>query len=132
MKKSIIYAIIALVLFVASCKKDDKNTSNTSLQNKWGVESTSYNSVEDGVPLGSDDYTGVAADYVDFRKDNKVYSYVDQEYDTSDYKLLGSNQVIIDVDTFQIQTLTQSATTLYTKVIFDAQNYDEITIKLKR
>jgi hypothetical protein len=132
MKKFITCAVIASLLFIAGCKKDDKNTSNPSLQNKWGLESTSYNTVEDGVPVGPDNYTGVAADYVDFRKDNKVYSFVDQVYDTSDYQLVGSNKVVIDVDTFQIQTLTESASTLYEKIIFDPQNYEEITIKLKR
>jgi hypothetical protein len=124
--------IVIALLFIAGCKKDDKNTSNPSLQNKWGLESTSYNIVEDGVPVGPDNYTGVAADYVDFRKDNKVYSFVDQVYDTSDYQLLGSNKVVIDVDTFQIQTLTESASTLYEKITYDPQNYEEITIKLKR
>ena len=61
-----------------------------------------------------------------------MYSFVNQAYDTANYQLIGSSQVIIDVDTFQIQILTQSASTLYEKIIYDPSNYDEITIKLKR
>lgn len=77
-------------------------------------------------------YTGTQADYVDFRSDNKVYSSVAGILDTSAYQLLNNNKVQIDVDTFDIQSLTSTSAKLYSKVYDDDSTYLKITLDLKR
>jgi hypothetical protein len=77
-------------------------------------------------------YTGTPADYVDFRSDHKVYSSVASITDTSAYQILNNNKVVIDIDTFDIQSLTANSASLYSKVFDDDSTYSKITLNLKR
>src|SRR3982751_1288229 len=93
---------------VVSCdKKNDKPANNTlsKIQAKWKVGNVKYDYV------GEDDdytYTGVAADYIDFRTDGKVYTNIDNEKDTSAYKLVGDTKLVIDGDTSTIKSLSSN------------------------
>ena len=132
MKKSILYAAVITTLITAGCKKKNDEPPVASLQNKWGIVSLNFQAIEDGVTVDTFNYTGVAEDYIDFRSDNKVYSLIDGSEDTSAYQILNNNKVVMDVDTFDIQSLTLTYVKLYSKVYTDVNSYDESTINLKR
>lgn len=133
MKKLILsIAIITSLIIAASCKKDKDKTNSSLLINKWELVNTSYREVENGVEVYTDNYTGVAGDYVDFRSDNKVYYHSDGFDDVSDYKILGDGKVDIDGDTMEIRSLTKSSVTLYGKFYTNANSYEENTVNLKR
>jgi hypothetical protein len=128
MKKALFAMAIAAVTFTA-CKKDNEDSS---LQHKWGVVNTHFKDVFNGQTTFEDNYTGVSADYVDFRADNLVYTYIDGLYDTTSYQILANNKVMIDTETFDIQSLTSSNATLYEKTAASAATYSEVTLNLKR
>lgn len=86
--------------------KKNNNPSSPSLVGKWGLVNENIIDVENGIGVDTINYTVTQADYVDFRSDNKVYSSVAGILDTSAYQLLNNNKVQIDVDTFDIQSLT--------------------------
>ena len=77
---------------------------------------------------------GVAADYVDFRADGKVYSFTDGSADTSDYVLSGDTTIIITASgNLKIQTLTDHALKLYGREDDPStSSYFEETINLKK
>src|SRR4051812_17542869 len=107
MKKLMVSAaMLAAVVMVVSCdKKNDKPVNNTlsKIQAKWKVNNVKF---EEG---GEDStYTGVAADYIDFRTDSKVYTNIADEKDTSAYKLVNDTKLVIDTDTLNIKQLTSS------------------------
>lgn len=78
-----------------SCKKD-KATTLQKIQAKWSVES-----IIDHEHDPSFDTTittqGVPADYIDFRNDGKVYSFLDGSRDTSAYALSGDTTISINL-----------------------------------
>lgn len=132
MKKNILYAGIASVLIFAACKKNNDKPSSPSLVGKWSLVSENIIDVENGIGVDTINYTGNAADYVDFRSDHYVYSSVASITDTSAYQILNNNKVVIDIDTFDIQSLTATAASLYSKVFDDDSTYSKITLNLKR
>jgi hypothetical protein len=132
MKKSILYATVITTLIIAACKKNNDEPPVASLQNKWGIVSLNFQAIENEATVDTYNYTGVAEDYIDLRSDNKVYSLIDGSKDTSAYQILNNNKVVIDVDTFDIQSLILTSVKLYSKVYFDVNSYDENTINLKR
>ena len=79
-------------------------------------------------------YTGTAADYADFRADGKVYAFVNSNHDTSAYVKISNTKMWItnSSDTFDIQTLTDMDLKLYRKETYNAGEYYETTITLKK
>lgn len=133
MKKLILsIAIITSLIIAASCKKDKDKNNSSLLINKWELVNTSYREVENGVEVYTDNYTGVAGDYVDFRSDNKVYSHSDGFDDVANFKILNNNKVVIDEDTLEIQSLSSASVRLYRKWFEDVNSFEEITVNLKR
>ena len=132
MKKLILYSVLLTALLFAACKKNTDKPSSPVLQGKWGIVNEAVLDVENGTTVYTDNYTGVAADYIDFRSDNKVYSLVDGGMDTSAYKMLSNNRVLIDIDTLDILSLTASAANLHSKVYTGVNSYEELTVNLKR
>ncbi len=132
MKKNILHAVFLTALLFAACKKNNNNPSSPSLVGKWGLVNENIIDVENGIGVDTINYTVTQADYVDFRSDNKVYSSVAGILDTSAYQLLNNNKVQIDVDTFDIQSLTSTSAKLYSKVYDDDSTYSKITLDLKR
>ncbi len=133
MKKLILYTAIITTFVMAACKKNVDKPPVGSLQNKWGIVSLNFQEVEGGVTVGSFNYIGVEADYIDFRNENKVYSIIDGSVNTSAYHILNNNKVMIDVaDTLNLLSLTSTSVKLYNKDYTDVNSYDEITINLKR
>lgn len=98
---------LAVVASVSSCDKDDnaKPSTLSKIQAKWGIQNILLDF--DGT-VDDSTYTGVSADYIDFRTDSKVYSQVNNEKDTSAYKLVNDSTLVIDTDTARIQQLSGS------------------------
>jgi len=131
MKKITVYAFAIAIVIASACKKN-KDTSAVSLQGKWGLVNLSYQEIDNGVINFTYNYTGVAADYIDFRNDSKVYSFIDCANETVDYAIINNNKVMIDGDAFDIQTLTQTNCKLYQKNPATGTTYDETIVNLKR
>lgn len=129
MKKILFCIAIATVAFTA-CKKDKDKPA--SLVNKWSVVNTHIVEINNGLVFYDERYTGVAADYLDFRNDNKLYSSIDGSSDVVPYQLSGTDKVIIDGDTFTIQSLTLNSVRLYMREPATGNTYTEATVNLKR
>lgn len=116
MKKLMIpAAALAAVVMIVSCDKNNDKPANTTLQKiqaKWNVGSVKLSA-------GGEDstYTGIAADYVDFRTDGKVYTNVDNEKDTSSYSLVNDTKMLIDGDTAVIKQLSGSQFVFESKAV---------------
>lgn len=132
MKKLRVPAIlIAAVVFAVACDNDDdKGTSNNQakIQAKWGV--TSIQTLEVGVDTTN--YTGVAADYYDFRNDGKFYTQVGDQKDTATYKIIDNNKIVLDGDTADIKTLSGSQLVIWGKTIDAPSDTTIVTISLKK
>jgi hypothetical protein len=122
MKKLFLFSssVIMLAFIFESCKKDKDTSPATTLQKiqaKWSVESIIVHEYDPPSDL-TDTTQGVAVatDYVDFRTDGKVYSFLAGELDTSSYTLSGDTTIIVDLfANFKIQSLTDHVLKLYTK-----------------
>ncbi len=131
MKKIILYASL-LTASVFACKKNIDKPSSPSLIGKWGLVNENIIDVQNGIGIDTINYAGTPADYLDFRSDNKVYSLVAGIPDTSAYHVLNNNKVQIDIDTFDIQSLTSSSAKLFGKIYDDDSTYTDLTFNLKR
>ncbi|TKK66993.1 hypothetical protein FC093_15970 [Ilyomonas limi] len=99
-------AMLAAVVMVVSCDKDNDKPANTTLQKiqaKWNVTSIKLDAGEE-----DSTYTGVAADYIDFRTDGKVYTNVAGEKDTTAYSVVNDTKLVVDGDTAVIKQLSSS------------------------
>ena len=136
MKKIIpLLILVALgVFYLTACKKSDNQPKTTAqkVQGKWSLQSELLNEHV----AGKDNITttvGGPNDIIDFRTDGKVYSVVTGVEDTSTYTLSGDTKIILDGNqSYDIKALTSSSFIIYTKEIFGTEEYDEITISLKR
>lgn len=135
MKKAFLFIAItafSAILFSA-CKKDDvPATTAQKLQQKWNFEKTIDHGVQTGFPEYRDTLIGVAGEYVDFRTDNLVYSFVDGTYDTVSYSIISDSKLIVDGDTTDIQVLDNTQCRLYSKTYSSATDYFEFTVFLKK
>jgi len=129
MKKISLLFVLLLTLLTA-CKKEKEDNTH-ALQKKWSLVNTSFKEYNNGTMVYEDNYTGLPGDYLDFRTDNKLYTFITGANDVMDYKILDGNKVTIDGDTFDILTLNSSAATLYLKE-GSAANYSEVRLNLKR
>jgi hypothetical protein len=99
-------AMLAAVVMVVSCDKNNNPPSNNTLQKiqaKWNVTSVKMEIADE-----DSTYTGVAADYMDFRTDGKVYTNVANVKDTTPYSLVNDTKIVIDGDTAVIKQLGTS------------------------
>ena len=140
--KSIKTTLVALLLTAAilpwvSCKKGEPAIDSRSIlekiSGKWKLQSSVFNDFYSGTSHITT-YTGTAADYVDFRNDYKVYSFVNNNYDTSAFNFISPTKMYIDSlsNAFDIQTLTETNLKLYRKEIFTAGDYSESTVNFTR
>lgn len=126
--------IALLTFYLTACKKSDNQPKTTieKVQGKWSLQSEVLNEHL----AGHDNITttpGEANDIIDFRTDGKVYSVVTGIQDTSTYALSGDTKIILDgTQSYDIKALTSSSFIIYNKEIYGTDEYDEITISLKR
>lgn len=137
MMSKMLFLTGAVVLTFTSCKKNDEPSTNERVMGKWKIDNTKLNSVN-GSSVAVTTYTGVAADYVEFRADNKVYSSVNGGLDTTNYTV-ANNQITLNKNTpgsvpqtYDIKTLTSAVLELYAKNVVSATEYAELFINLKK
>ena len=83
-------ALLAIVL-ISACKKDKGKGVTEKLMNKWSlvqILDTVYPSTGSPVPTKYDAKTG---DYMDLRKDGKLYSFINTLNDTANYTYSEAN-----------------------------------------
>ena len=132
MKKTMIVLLAGTALFTA-CKKTDTTTTTTTQKvlGKWAIVSN----VSTEKFQGNEHTTttpGTAADFADFRTDGKIYSHSEGSFDTSSYKIVSDLLISIDGDTAQIKTLTSNSMVLYSKQMFNANDYTEDKTTFKK
>lgn len=123
MKKLLLFAMLLATVAMTSCSKSSSSTP--TLVGKWKVVNSI--SISSGY---TNTYTGVSADYVEFKTNGTVTSFVDGELTTTSYSVSGTNAVIDDVD-YSITTLTTSAATLYHTEGSGSSRY-QVTINLRK
>jgi hypothetical protein len=134
MKKVILLSLVAIAIF-ASCRKETTSSMSTTdlVQKKWRLVST-----QDVEYVGTTNVVdtiittpGATTDSIEFKSNNTaVYDFMGIT-DTISYQILSDTKMILDVDTFTINTLNLNdfVMTYYNRV--DTPNYDAI-ITLKR
>lgn len=129
--KKVMFGLMLSSLFFAACNKDDSiDDVANKLQNRWAVTDGLLFA---GAPVNDTIlyYTGTSADYFDFRSNGKVYSSLNGEIDTSDYRIIAGNKVVVDNDTSEIRILTNSKLQVFNKN-YDNPVVQELTINLSR
>lgn len=137
MKTKLLSIVLLISMAFIACKKEGPTTTSKStlekISGKWKLLSSVQNSFYSGTSHITT-YNGTAADYADFRNDYKVYSFVNNAYDTSAFGLISETKMYIDTysESFEIQKLTDGELKLYRKEIFSSGDYDESTINFAR
>ena len=134
MKKVILLSLVAIAIF-ASCRKETTSSMSTTemVQKKWGLIST-----QDVEYVGTTNvvdtiitYTYGTTDSIEFKSDNTAVANFMGMTDTISYQILSDTKMILDADTFTINTLTLNDFVMTYSNRVDTPNYDNI-ITLKR
>jgi hypothetical protein len=132
MKKLLLVAIASMALFSACKKKDVEKTTAEKIIGKWSLVSDSFNDYYGGSSHVVN-YTGTAADYIEFKSDGNVSASYQGIYNTSTYNLQGDIKVVIAGHTNDITTLTNNSLVLYSKTAGAiAGEYEEETSTFKK
>lgn len=129
-KKLLFGLFVSSVLFVACSKDDNIDDVANKLQHRWAVTDALLFA---GAPINDTIiyYSGTGADYFDFKSNGKVYSSLNGAVDSSDYRIIAGNKIVVDSDTAEIRVLTNSKLELFTKNT-DNNVTQETTVKLNR
>jgi len=131
--KKIILASVFGTFFLTACDKNGPEPPPApSLIGKWGVVNVHEKGIDNGAVVYDDNYTGQAADYMEFKNDNTVSFFIDGFGLILNYKLLPGNKLEISGDTLTIQSLTANSATIYEKYDNGPNSFDETTYTLKR
>ena len=125
---------IAVLVSAASCDKDDNDNSTpptlSRIQAKWSVTSKIMDKA--GTTVGDSTYTGVAADYMDFKTDNKVYWQLKNVKDTAAYSLTNDSTLVLDGTTSKISKLSSSEFIVKQTIVGTAKDTTYVTFNLKK
>jgi len=134
MKKVILLSLVAIGIF-ASCRKETASSVSTAdlIQKKWGLIST-QNVEYVGTTNVVDtiiNYPYGTTDSIEFKTNNTAVASYFGMLDTVSYQILSDTKMILDADTFTINTLTANDFVMayYNRV--DTPHYD-IIVTLKR
>ena len=141
MKKAI-FCMVSLSALIFACKKSNDDGSPASMiQGKWTPVSTKVMVTNRLRNTSSTAYKPVyPGDYLDFRSDNKFYSYISDPsegpgydpHDTLPYKLLSpSPYLVMGSDTLSLGTITKDSLVLYLQEKNDSMFW-ETTYTLKK
>ena len=134
MKKVILLSLVAIAIF-ASCRKETTSSMSTTemVQKKWGLIST-----QDVEYVGTTNVVDTiitntfgTTDSIEFKSDNTAVANFMGMTDTISYQILSDTKMILDADTFTINTLTLNDFVMTYSNRVDTPNYDNI-ITLKR
>lgn len=126
MKKIIFPGLIALLLFSGCNKPKDE----ISLKGEWNVDN-----------VITKEYRSGSVNTITEPGDGYKYNFQDNgnllitgflSGSTVPYTMLPNSKVEIDGDVYEIRNLTASAVTLFVHVDYNADEYDELYINLKR
>lgn len=136
MKTKILSIVLLISMGFIACKKESttpERTTQEKIAGKWKLQSTVSNDFYSGTPHFNT-YTGTASDYADFRNDGWVYSFVNNNYDSSAYGIISDTKMWIEnsTDVFDILTLTDATLKIYRKEIYNATDFYEATTTLFR
>jgi hypothetical protein len=107
-----IACVAFFTVLIAACKKDDKKGVTEKLMNKWSlvqIVDTVYSSSGSGPVITK--YDGKTEEYLDFRKDGKLYSSIDKKYDTANYTYSEAN-LKVNVQGFRYDVLILTENTM--------------------
>jgi hypothetical protein len=93
-----------LTVLLAACKKDNEKGVTLKLMNRWTlvqINDTTY--IPNTAPAFSK-YDGTGDDYMDFRKDGKLYQSISKALDTAQYIYSEAN-LKLNVHDFQYKIL---------------------------
>lgn len=128
--------MLVLSAIVYSCKKDDDKSPSDLIKGKWNVTTIYENQYYNNLDHRDTSTYAPGVETVEFSNNGIVYyagvygSGVNYK-DTGVYKVDGSN-LIMDADTFKINSISNSDMQLYYKDFYGANSYDEQTINLKK
>jgi hypothetical protein len=109
-----IACVALLTVFIAACKKDNKNGITQKLMNRWSLVSIYDTTYVPNVAPFPNKYDGAGDDYMDFRKDGNLYSSVMKALDTAAY-MYSETSLKLTVRNFkyQIVYLTDNSMVLW-------------------
>jgi len=128
---------ILIVLIGVSCKKKTGLDVTDRLMNKWSIVqiSDSVYSSTSIAPMVSN-YEGKTGEYMDFRTDGKLYSYINNVYDTATYTYSAQNyKVNVRAHKYDIIILTEKGMILHEprySTSSGSNDYSAFKITLKR
>jgi len=110
---TVFFLLGAALITLPHCKKNNDKSITEKLMNKWTLVQTVDTFYSTAAPQITP-YTGKATDYMDFRTDGNLYSYVNNVHDTTGYTY---SEIKLSVDVkahhFTILTLTDQSMVLY-------------------
>jgi hypothetical protein len=134
MKKVILLSLVAIGIF-ASCRKETASSVSTAdlIQKKWGLVS-----MQDIQYVGTTNvvdtivtYQYGTTDSIEFKTNNTAVASFMGTTDTISYQILSDTKMILDADTFTINTLNLNDFVMTYSNRVDSTHYDNI-ITLKR
>jgi hypothetical protein len=134
MKKVILLSLVAIGIF-ASCRKETASSVSTAdlIQKKWGLISTQNVEYVGTTNVVDTIITTPAAitDSIEFKTNNTAVASFMGMTDTISYQILSDTKMILDADTFTINTLNLNDFVMTYSNRVDSTHYD-IIITLKR
>jgi hypothetical protein len=103
-----------ILLVLGACKKDKEKGMTERLMNKWNLVQISDTTYASGASPVITQYPGKTGEYLDFKKDGKLHSFIRNTYDTSQYTYSEANfKVNVDDFRYNILILTDETMILY-------------------
>jgi hypothetical protein len=134
MKKVILLSLVAIGIF-ASCRKETASSVSTAdlIQKKWGLISTQDVQYVGTTNVVDTIITTPAAitDSIEFKTNNTAVFTFMGFADTVNYQIIGDTKIVVDADTFAINTLNLNDFVMTYSNRVDTTHYDNI-ITLKR
>lgn len=109
-----IACVAFLLVLIAACKKDKGNDFTGKLMNKWSLVQILDTVYSSGAAPVASKYDGKTDEYMDFRKDGNLYSFIQSTYDTTGYTYSESNfKLNVEGFQYEIQILTDNTMVLH-------------------
>jgi len=120
MKQLFLFSLV--ILFFASCRKDNGNAAPNLLLGKWEYGLYKIHNYDPSYLPERRDTTMIFpnenGNYIDFRDDNFAYTtYTDGTRGRSPYKIIDNKLLILNGDTLQITSITANKFTTYKKEV---------------
>jgi hypothetical protein len=92
------------VLFFGACKKNNNDGVTVRLMNKWTLVQVIDSVYASGGSPVVTNYPAQTGEYMDFRTDGKLYSFIKNKYDTANY-YYSESKYTLDVNAFHYNIL---------------------------